>query len=142
MSPMKAAHVCAMPGCPELVTQGAYCAKHKQEQTNRFQRDPKIQRLYDRAWQRKRRIQLAQFPWCQDCEEQGLYVEATDVHHEIRHQGDRKKFIGSPLRSLCHACHSRRTALEVRGRGESKVEERRVSSAGGHPREKNSPISA
>ncbi len=115
--PKAAYRPCSKPGCPNLVRDGSYCDVHKQERARAFQRDPKTQRLYDREWQRKRKLQLARHPWCQDCEEQGLFVEATDVHHEIRHQGDRKKFIESPLRSLCHTCHSRHTAVEVRGQG-------------------------
>jgi predicted kinase len=46
----------------------------------------------------------------------GIYKGATDVHHVIRHGGDREKFVTSPLISLCHECHSRRTLGEVSGR--------------------------
>jgi 5-methylcytosine-specific restriction protein A len=91
------------------------CARHAQEHA--FVRDRERQGLYDRQWQRIRKQYLTAFPWCADCLEQGRYTAATDVHHEIPHRGRRAVFLSSPLRSLCHACHSRRTSLEVRGRG-------------------------
>jgi 5-methylcytosine-specific restriction protein A len=108
---------CAYPGCPELVQRG-YCEKHAAAARQRFaprpQEDKATHRLYDRAWQRRRKAHLAAHPWCEDCLATGIYTPATDVHHEIRHRGDPVLFATSPLRSLCHECHSRRTAGEVR----------------------------
>lgn len=134
-SPLKP---CAYPGCPNLVRSG-YCDVHRQ-QPAAYVRDPERQHLYDRAWQRRRRIQLADHPWCEDCLAKGIYTSATDVHHEQRHEGDRDVFMRSPLKSLCHACHSARTLQEVKGEGAEKVFTRGASSARGLPHEKNSPI--
>jgi 5-methylcytosine-specific restriction protein A len=124
--PNKPLKPCKYPGCPELVPSG-YCAAHAS--TKAYDRDPEKQRLYGRAWQKRRIAHLAEHPWCEDCLGNGIYTEATDVHHVIPHRGDKRIFWSSPLQSLCHACHSSRTASE--GRGGSKVQavrdvERRV----------------
>ena len=105
---------CLHPGCPELVRSGR-CVRHQTEEQARqgSMRDPTVQRLYDRRWQARRKRQLARQPWCEDCLEIGLYISAIDVHHEVRHRGDPMVFLKSPLRSLCHACHSKRTVKEV-----------------------------
>jgi 5-methylcytosine-specific restriction protein A len=111
--PHAALKPCSYPGCSELVRYGR-CSKHKTAQP---QRDLQVHRLYDRKWKARRRAHLAEHPWCEDCLEQNLYTEATDVHHENRHRGDAETFLSSPLRSLCHSCHSRRTAAETREGG-------------------------
>jgi 5-methylcytosine-specific restriction enzyme A len=116
MSPQSALRPCAYPGCSQLVVSGR-CARHAQAQTREFRRDPARQRLYGHGWKTVRKNWLAQHPWCETCAEQGYFVPATDVHHVERHEGDQIKFITSPLMSLCHACHSRETALEVRRGG-------------------------
>jgi 5-methylcytosine-specific restriction endonuclease McrA len=63
----------------------------------------------------RRRIWLSQNPWCEDCLRANIYTPATDVHHKVRHEGDIDKFLSDDLESLCHACHSRKTAEEVKG---------------------------
>lgn len=113
MSPMRTLRACAYPGCPELVRSG-YCVRHASVRPVTILRNPEAQRLYDRTWQRRREAQLAREPWCKDCLVDGIYTPATEVHHEIRHKGDRRVFQASPLTSLCKSCHSKRTAVEVR----------------------------
>lgn len=129
--PSKPLRPCKYPGCAELVPSG-YCAAHERPRV--VERDPERQRLYDRAWQRRRRIHLANHPWCVECLVKGVYEAATDVHHVVPHRGDVKIFWSSPLQSLCHACHSRVTVSE--GRGGEKVSSRKMSSADGQPSEK------
>lgn len=119
-SPMRPCHY---PGCPNLVQSG-YCAEHKGQSTD-F-RDPQRQGLYStRLWQRIRHRQLAKEPWCAECMRAGLYIPATDVDHIERHMGDRVRFFRGPFQSLCHACHSRKTATETgitsKGRGAKNV---------------------
>lgn len=101
---------CTYPGCNELVKNYYRCSKHR---TVYVKRDPERHRLYDRDWQRRRKVQLSKYPFCQECLKEGKYTEAVDVHHVERHEGDRYKFLHSPLLSLCHACHSAITAKEV-----------------------------
>lgn len=117
LSPLKP---CLHPGCPELVRSG-YCEKHAQQrraEQDRVYRDADVKKLYNSArWQRLRRIQLANEPWCAECLAQGVYTPATDVDHVEPHRGDRRKFFGGKLQSLCHACHSAKTANEAWGRG-------------------------
>jgi 5-methylcytosine-specific restriction protein A len=121
--PYKVKSPCNYPGCPNLVDKGGYCEKHtkvaavQKQMIEKPKRDLAIQRLYDRHWQVRRKRQLAEFPWCADCLRVGHYIGATDVHHVIRHGGDRQIFISSPLISLCHECHSRHTLGEIRGEG-------------------------
>jgi len=110
-SPLKP---CAYPGCPTLVRSG-YCDVHATQVVRFTQRDPRRQSLYDRNWTKRRVAYLASHPWCEDCLNKGIYTPAIDVHHKIRHKGDVDLFLSSPLRALCHACHSRQTIIEVRG---------------------------
>lgn len=121
---------CTYPGCARLVTSGR-CEDHPL--TIQATRDPERQKLYDRKWQRRRRLHLSASPWCAECLRHDVYTAATDVHHLVPHRGDSTVFMTSPLESLCHECHSRITQAE--GRGGPKVFDRRVSSVGGHPRE-------
>ncbi|GAP11756.1 HNH endonuclease [Bellilinea caldifistulae] len=132
--PKAALRPCRYPGCPELVIEG-YCDDHKPFPQKR-QSD--YQRLYDRRWQKRREQWLTHHPWCEECLQQGFYIPATEVHHLVPHRGNIEIFLNSPLESLCKSCHSRKTLEEIKGRGAEKVLNGRVSSAGGHPREKKS----
>jgi len=114
------------------------CELHQSERE--FKRDPAVQRLYDRRWQRRRAAHLAAHPWCERCLRGGMYVPATDVHHVLPHRGDPIVFMTSELESLCHSCHSKMTANEVNGRGAEKVLDGGLSSVGDLRREKMSPI--
>jgi 5-methylcytosine-specific restriction protein A len=107
--PKSAQHVCPYPGCTALVEHG-YCSKHDAAQVIR---DPNRRRLYDREWRKVRALQLSREPWCAQCLKDGQYVEATDVHHIERHEGDVVKFKTGRLQSLCHRHHSAETAKEV-----------------------------
>lgn len=109
--PLRSLRSCAYPGCPALVRKG-YCSVHKLVAVTLH--NPDAQRLYDRTWQKRRRLQLAREPWCADCLEVGIYTPANEVHHERRHQGDPIIFRTSPLRSLCKSCHSKRTMEEMK----------------------------
>jgi protein gp37/5-methylcytosine-specific restriction endonuclease McrA len=72
-------------------------------------------RGYGRDWQRVRAAKLAADPWCEDCGE-----PATEVDHVLAlsaggtHDADN-------LRSLCHACHTRKTNAVDGGLGRPKV---------------------
>jgi len=82
--------------------------------TIKNKRNPNIKRLYnDPRWKRIRIVQLALYPWCARCLEHGVYEPATDVDHIERHGGNEEKFFSGPFDSLCHSCHSSKTAKEV-----------------------------
>lgn len=116
--PSRPLRPCSYPGCPELVKAG-YCDAHKRTQPDYH--IPEHQRMYNSArWKRMRKAQLTREPWCVDCLAQGVYTVATDVDHIAAHRGDERLFYdANNLQSLCHSCHSRKTASEVfpQGRG-------------------------
>jgi len=108
--PYAALKPCSHPGCTQLVKHGR-CARH---QASAQPRDPTRQRLYNTAaWDRIRARQLAEHPWCAACLRANVYTPATDVDHLERHEGNPAKFFAGPFQSLCHRCHSSKTAAEV-----------------------------
>jgi 5-methylcytosine-specific restriction protein A len=76
-------------------------------------------RGYGRDWQRARAYHLAHNPLCEDCRERGLVVAATDVDHVLALSAGGTND-GSNLRSLCHACHSRKTVRVDGGLGNAR----------------------
>lgn len=70
-----------------------------------------LRRFYFTArWRRARDRQLADYPSCYDHEERGQLEPATDVHHKRKPQTELEFFDPSFFGSLCHSCHSKRTA--------------------------------
>lgn len=63
------------------------------------------------AWAKLRAHILDDEPLCRHCAALGLTVVATDVDH-MRGAGDNAR---DALQSLCHSCHSRKTAQEMGG---------------------------
>ena len=58
--------------------------------------------------------QLLKEPFCRECARHGRRVYATDVDHIVDHKGDWALFSDPDnLESLCHSCHSRKTAREL-----------------------------
>lgn len=108
---------CAHAGCGEL-TRNTYCERHRPKDTDRrsdaaaawhswYQRPIFRDRL--------RPEQLLREPFCRECAKRGLRVRATDVDHIVPHRGVWRLFSDpSNLQSLCHSCHSRKTAAEMR----------------------------
>lgn len=110
--PHSAMRPCSYPGCPTLVRSGR-CAQHPYPDAH----DPESQKLYNtRRWKRIRARQLAKEPWCTACLEAGIFTVATECDHIVPHRGDPVKFYRGPLQSLCHYCHSRKTASELFGK--------------------------
>lgn len=70
------------------------------------------------AWQRLRKVKLADRPLCQACERRGLVVDACHVDHmlAIAAGGDAFPAIDG-LMSLCHRCHSEKTSAMDRAGG-------------------------
>lgn len=73
-------------------------------------------RFYDtRRWRGEiRPAKLERNPLCEDCEVLNLVVVATDVDHI---DGDTSNNADENLRSLCHPCHSSKTASHDGGFG-------------------------
>lgn len=105
---------CRFPGCFVLVS-GGYCAAHKPAPALRSKAAQSYRRLYSTAlWTRLRSEQLLREPWCRECARHGIRTRATDVDHIRDHKGDAALFADAGnLQSLCHSCHSRKTASEM-----------------------------
>lgn len=114
--PMKPLRPCRKPGCRELVS-GGYCEKYQPRRDNdRSEAARSWHRLYSTPeWKDDLRpTQLIRQPFCEECAKRGFRVRATDVDHIVDHKGDWKIFTDhSNLRSLCHSCHSRKTARDL-----------------------------
>ncbi|HBO0862562.1 HNH endonuclease [Pseudomonas aeruginosa] len=78
------------------------------------------QRGYGYRWQQARARYLAKHPLCRLCSDAGKVVEATEVDHIIPHRGDTELFWQeSNWMALCKVCHSKKTATEDGGFGNS-----------------------
>jgi 5-methylcytosine-specific restriction endonuclease McrA len=70
--------------------------------------------VYDRAWRALRLRHLADHPLCHDCQQQQRVEPATQVHHVIDVAiAPQRRLDPLNLMSLCHSCHSKRTASGV-----------------------------
>lgn len=118
--PTKAKRGCSYPGCTALVATGSRCPQHQRQadQQRNQQIDAKrgtpAQRGYDSRWRRIRMMQLRQHPLCVECARQGLTVPATDVDH-IQPLAEGGTHAFDNLQSLCHSCHSKKTAAQSLG---------------------------
>lgn len=65
--------------------------------------------LNSAAWQKLRAVILCEQPLCEDCRKRGHVVLATDVDHVSGDPSDNSR---QNLQSLCHSCHSRKTAAD------------------------------
>lgn len=123
--PTKPAHPCRYPGCPALV-QGkeAYCHEHQQHAVM-DDRPSASERGYGHRWRKLRLMQLRMYPLCADPfgvhAERNEIIAATDVDHIVPRSRGGQDVLDN-LQSLCHACHSKKTATQDgggwRGRGE------------------------
>lgn len=106
---------CRHPGCPALTRDG-WCPVHKPKQAPR-QESAAWHRWYSLPiWTDDLRpAQLLREPFCRECARRGIRPcpRATDVDHIRDHKGDWSLFADpANLESLCHSCHSRKTAKE------------------------------
>lgn len=108
---------CRYPGCYALVPDG-YCPAHQPApgKEDRRSDEAKAYRWMYRTdvWTKDLRIkQLCREPWCRECAKLGRRVRATDVDHIVDHKGSWELFADeNNLQSLCHNCHSRKTAAD------------------------------
>lgn len=61
------------------------------------------------AWQRLRALVITEEPLCRHCGERGLIVTASDVDHIDNDPNNNDR---ANLQSLCHSCHSIKTAAD------------------------------
>lgn len=74
------------------------------------QRGSSAQRGYDAYWRGFRLGYLSSHPMCHDCQEHGQYTVANEVHHIIALSDGGERLDPANCMSLCHSCHSKRTA--------------------------------
>jgi 5-methylcytosine-specific restriction protein A len=112
--PRKASRGCLQPGCPELAPSGSsYCPSHQAQQNLQYDRarGSPAARGYGARWRRLRAYHLRRHPTCTDpFRVHETLVLATDVDHILpRRQGGTDE--EENLQSLCHTCHSRKSAV-------------------------------
>lgn len=105
---------CRYPGCYTLVP-GGYCDRHQPKPRGRSEEAKAWRWMYGTPeWKRMRHEQLLREPYCRECVRKGVRTWATDVDHVRDHKGDWALFTDEEnLQSLCHPCHSRKTAAEM-----------------------------
>lgn len=105
---------CRHPGCGVLVP-GGYCPAHQPKRADRNEKSKSWRWMYQTdAWKQLRHDQLLREPFCRECAQRGVRRHATDVDHIRDHKGDWAVFTDPEnLESLCHSCHSRKTAREL-----------------------------
>ena len=117
--PSKPKRLCAVDGCPNIINVGeTYCAEHLKlkRKFGDHRRGSASSRGYDRNWQRLRKLVLHSEPLCRECKRQGRLTPATEVDHIVPlAAGGTNDF--ENVQSLCHECHSRKTATEDGGFG-------------------------
>lgn len=112
---LKPLRPCRHPGCYVLVRDG-YCPAHQPRSDRRSEESKSWRWMYATdEWRLDLRpTQLLREPFCRECARRGLRVKATDVDHIVDHKGDWGRFRDRDnLESLCHSCHSRKTAREL-----------------------------
>lgn len=119
--PYKLGTPCSYPKCPEVTTE-RFCDYHrKMHQRNVSKsRGKELRRAYNSVrWIRFRNWYLQKNPLCVKCELEGLTTPATDVDHivPISTPEDPKFVDPDSVQSLCHSCHSKKTATEDGGFG-------------------------
>ena len=116
--PQRAGKPCAAPGCANLVQSGAYCTEHRLAMLREDLRPTAHERGYGADWQRLRLAHLRREPLCRDPFQlhPEQLIPATDVDHIVpRSAGGTDE--DRNLQSLCHECHSHKTALQSSGWG-------------------------
>lgn len=85
-------------------------ARYRKAKATGRDADPRrVLPLTGAAWRKLRKYILEQSPLCEHCDQRGLVVEATDVDHV---NGDPSDNSMANLQSLCHSCHSTKTAAD------------------------------
>ena len=122
----KANRACREPGCAAYAAHGsAYCSRHAAAHARGFrlsEHRKAAARLYRSGqWLAMRRQQLTASPFCAECLRAGQYTLASEVDHVVPHRNDERLFYDPlNLQSMCHPCHSQKTAREDGGFGRAR----------------------
>ena len=108
-----------------MLVSETYCQRHKPKRTDsRSEAAAEWHKLYSlKIWtDRLRPEQLIREPFCRECARHGVRTYATDVDHVVPHEGRMDLFTDpANLQSLCHRCHSAKTAEESRRKAAGKA---------------------
>ena len=101
-----------MPHSPPTYKPATNSDKKKKANFNYDQsRLPAHLRGYDHSWRKARSDFLQKHPLCEDCMKEGIYTQATDLHHRMKAKEHPHLFYDDRYwMPLCHSCHSKRTA--------------------------------
>lgn len=115
---------CLVQGCRTLTRNPKYCDQHAElakavaAKVMDRKRESSSQRGYGYKWQKASKGFLAKNPLCAEHGRRGEVEAATEVDHIIPHKGDMALFWNrANWQSLCHSCHSTKTATEDGGWG-------------------------
>lgn len=106
--PRKPKRPCRYEGCGAFSDE-VYCEKHKKQvnqEYNKHQRNPDVNKQYGRSWKRIRDKYVKEHPLCECCLEEGVIVLMEEVHHKVP-VGQGGKHTPSNLISLCRSCHNK-----------------------------------
>ncbi|MCF5709591.1 HNH endonuclease [Pseudomonas syringae] len=119
--PLRPQKPCNAQGCNALTRNPRYCELHQhllKSYVREKPRETSAARGYGYKWQQARTGWLTKNPLCVSCQMRGSVVVATDVDHVNPHRGDMALFWDREnWQSLCHSCHSAKTASEDGGFG-------------------------
>ena len=104
---------CPSPGCDKKIPPDhKYCPDHLRQYLESIEsrRPSAADRGYTRKWQEASRAYRMKNPWCVKCGE-----PATETNHIIPHKRNQQLFWDKHnWQSMCHDCHSAKTAKEGR----------------------------
>lgn len=130
MATVKPKKPCKWPGCRKYANDtSSYCDEHlklylekRKEYKARSERNrlSAYKRGYTSRWAKVSHSFLISHPLCEECMRQGKLTPATEVDHIKPHKGNKTLFWDyENWQALCHECHSKKTAKEDGGFGNS-----------------------
>lgn len=125
--PVAPRKICRYPGCSTL-TETAYCGQHEKKKQDTVkskrikydkERGTATQRGYNYSWSKYSKQFRKENPLCVMCEKEGIVTLADCVDHIVPVSGQEDPLFwqASNHQSLCHSCHSVKTAKEDGGYG-------------------------
>ena len=127
VAPRKPCRICG------ALSNGSYCGQHQKKKEEQVRaerikydqvRGTRTERGYSNRWLKVSKLYRQEHPLCVMCEKKGILKLAECVDHIIAVSGPDDPLFYEPSnwQSLCHSCHSEKTAKEDGGLGNKKVE--------------------
>lgn len=109
---------CAQLGCKHTRSKmNSFCLRHGGMDTIDTEERKAFKSMYQQPmWKQLRNTQLSKQPLCQCCLNKGRVTAALHVDHVFPwNKIGKAYFYNNLFQSLCHECHSAKTALEQKG---------------------------